>query len=458
MKRLLVLAVLALATAACEAPPDALFQAVALGEVARAQAEAGNATGAERSAALALDAAESVTKQCYRFEALGTAAVAQVRTGDDARAHAVAESLADPDDRAKAFVLLALALADMGDQLGALAAANHALDLATSVAKTPEQDLIHAMAVRAQVEAGDLAGALDTLEGIADTEVRAGAMAQVVEVQIETGDLTAAFGTAQAIPNVHDEDEINVLVALLRGIAVGVHRTLDALILGDDMPPRARALALVALAQAEAGQKDAAGQSFALALESARAIERSSKRRESLEAIALAQARTGDAAAALRTLREATDSDDPAKTLPLVAIAEAARGDPLAALETLRGLPADGDRVESLSRVALAAVASGRVWAAEDALDLALEAAADSDEAGMDPGFVWILSRVAATQAEAGDQAGARQTAATALDMLRATAGRGDRGFVFLLVAAAQAEAGDIEGALATAQQIADPY
>jgi tetratricopeptide (TPR) repeat protein len=456
MKRLLVLVVLALASAACETPPAALFQAVALGEVVRVQAEAGDAAGAERTAALALEAAESVTKQIYRLEALGAAAVAQARTGDPPAAFEIVERLADPDDRAAAFVVLALALADMDDEPDARAAVERALDLAESIAKDRDRDRIRAVAVRAQAEAGDLAGALDTIENIADTEARAGALAQVAEVQVEAGDLTAAFATAQAIPNVDDDDDVNFVAGLLKGIAVGVLRVLDPLILGVDMPPRARALTLVAVTQAEAGQEDAAGQTFALALESARGIERLSGRHNSLEAIALAQARTGDAAAALQTLREVTDSDDPAKTLPLVAIAEAVGGDSLAALETLRGLPAGKDRVGNLSRVALAAVASGRVWAAEDALDLALEAAAESEEGRTDPELVWVLSRIAVAQAEAGDQAGAGQTVATALDMVGATTNRGDPGFAFLLVAAAQAEAGDIEGALATAQRIAE--
>ncbi len=51
---------LVFALAACEPPSSAVYRAVALGQVAAVQAEAGDVAGARETAALALDAARRI--------------------------------------------------------------------------------------------------------------------------------------------------------------------------------------------------------------------------------------------------------------------------------------------------------------------------------------------------------------------------------------------------------------
>ncbi len=86
MKRLLVLALLGAALAACTDPSAAVYRAVALGNVAAAQAEAGDLAGAGETAVLALEAAKTVAEKNYPAWALSAAAVAQARAGDAAGA------------------------------------------------------------------------------------------------------------------------------------------------------------------------------------------------------------------------------------------------------------------------------------------------------------------------------------------------------------------------------------
>lgn len=68
------------------------------------------------------------------------------------------------------------------------------------------------------------------------------------------------------------------------------------------------------------------------------------------------------------------------------------------------------------------------------------------------------LSKVAAAQAEAGDMAGARETAALALETAKSITVAQRRAQALSAVASAQAKAGDIAGALETASSITDIY
>ena len=77
MRNLLILALLGVVLAACAEPSSALFRAVALGNVAAVQAEAGDLAGARETAALALESAERVSDDNYPAWAWSAAAAAQ---------------------------------------------------------------------------------------------------------------------------------------------------------------------------------------------------------------------------------------------------------------------------------------------------------------------------------------------------------------------------------------------
>ena len=416
MKRLLAAVLSALALAACE-PPTEVMHTMALGEVARAQAEAGDRAGAGETAALAVATALAVTDDT-RGLALGAAAVARTRAGDAGGALAVAEGIAESRDRALAFVLIALSQADVGNEAGAAATLDRALEAAATISKAGEQAMFTALTAWAQAAVGDVPGARDSLAEIADPKIRAETLAWVAEVLVEAGDTPAALETAQAIANVAggDADE---LIVIAEAIAVDLHGALDTLILRPEAWPRVRALIRVATAQAEAGDSAEADRTIELALDAARAIEDPGARTRALEAVAEARAGQG---------------------------AELSRG----SLPGFRGAEGNADLHTYKAAV------SGDAWATAELLQIALEPEADPDKPPVNPDRVWIVARLAAALADAGDTAEAEATAALALEIVAGLSPK-DRSLPLLFIASAQARAGDIAGALATAEGIADP-
>ncbi|MDH3595647.1 MAG: hypothetical protein OEM93_12440, partial [Rhodospirillales bacterium] len=274
-----------------------------------------------------------------------------------------------------------------------------------------------ALAAWAQAVVGDVPGARDSLSEIADPNIQAETLAWVSEIQVETGDTPAALETAQAIANVAGGDA-GVLIVIAQAIAVDVHGALDSLILHPEARPRIRALIRVAAAQAEAGDSADADRTTELALEAARAIEDSGARARTLKAVAEAQAGPGTGLS---------------------------RGP----LPGFRGAEGNADLHTYKAAV------SGDAWATAELLQIALEPEADPDKPPVDPDRVWIVARLAAALADAGDKAEAEATAELALEFVAGLHPKG-QSLPLLLIAAAQARAGDIDGALATAQQIAD--
>ena len=415
MKRLLAAILSVLVLAACE-PPTEVMHTMALGEIARAQAEAGDRAEAGKTAARAVETALAVTDDT-RGMALGAAAVARTRAGDAGGALALAEGIAESRDRVLAFVLIALAQADAGNEAGAAATLDRALEAAETISKADEQAMFTALAAGAQAVVGDVPGARDSLSEIADPNIQAETLAWVSEIQVETGDTPAALETAQAIANVAGGDA-GVLIVIAQAIAVDVHGALDSLILHPEARPRIRALIRVAAAQAEAGDSADADRTTELALEAARAIEDSGARARTLKAVAEAQAGPGTGLS---------------------------RGP----LPGFRGAEGNADLHTYKAAV------SGDAWATAELLQIALEPEADPDKPPVDPDRVWIVARLAAALADAGDKAEAEATAELALEFVAGLHPKG-QSLPLLLIAAAQARAGDIDGALATAQQIAD--
>ncbi len=413
MKRLLTAVLSALALAACESPVG-LMQTMALGEIARAQAEAGDRTGAGATAALAEQRARAVTDDT-RGMALGAAAVARVRTGDASGALALAEGIAKPRDRVLAFALIALSQADAGDEAAAAVTLDRALDAAETISNTGDRDVYGALAVWAQAKVGDAIGARDSLAEIADPRIRAETLAWVSEVLAESGDTPAALETALAIENVAGGDA-GVLIVIAQAIAVDLHRALDALILRPEVRPRVRALIRVAASQAESGDPTDAERTLELALEAARAIETQGER---------------------------------ARTMALVARALAGPG----AGPAQRPLPGFRGAGGKVSMSIYKAAVSGDAWAIAELLQIALEPEADSDKPPVDPERGWLVARLAAALADAGDTAEARATAGIALEIVSDPRSN-DRDLPLLLIASAQARAGDIEGALTTVGRI----
>ena len=258
MKKLLAAVLSALALAACEPPTEAIYT-VALSEIARAQAVAGDTAGARKTAALAVETALAVNNGTGDM-AVGAAAVALTRAGDAVGALGLAEGMADARGRALTFVLIAVAQAEAGNEIGATTTAERILDTVETIAGAGDRDLLLALAAWAQAVADDADGMGDSLAEIADPEVLAEALAWVSKVQAEAGDTPAALATAQPIPDV-GAGEAGVLIMVAEAVAIDGFRAFDLLIQRRDVRPRVRALIQIAAAQTEAGEAAEASRS-----------------------------------------------------------------------------------------------------------------------------------------------------------------------------------------------------
>jgi tetratricopeptide (TPR) repeat protein len=414
MKKLLAAVCSALTLAACGPSAEAI-RTVALSEIVRAQAAAGDVTGARETAALAVETAMAETDETGDL-AIGAAAVALVWAGDVSGAVDLAEGVPDARGRALAFVLIAVAQVDRGRQEDAVANLERALDEVESLAVTGDRDALMALTAWAHAAAGDAVGTGDTLAEITGPEARAVALAWVSKIQATDGDTSAAFATAKRIPNVRNGD-VDALIMIAEALATDVFRAFDSALMGIEFRPRVRALIRVAVAQAEAGESVSANRTYDLALEAARAIEYPGERARALDAVAWARAGAG-------------------------------------AASSPRALPGFEGTEGRANYVTYRAAVSGDLWAIETLLRIALEPEADPDDARAGSERAWILGRLAAVLAEAGDKDEALATAALALELVQESPWPGHQVIPLLFAAIAQARVGEIEDALATVRRI----
>lgn len=399
----------------------------ALRDIAAAQARAGDVTGALQTAA-------AIKEGSMRSAALRDIALAQVRAGDQA---AAARTLEQAVQAAAAFnpalQNIAVVRAELGDVAGALQVAadvevefmkyDTLVDIARvlsdrgdftgalrAAAAIPDDKHWKSTSLsdiaQAQAKAGDMAAATSTFEEslrIATALKAPGALVSVATARAKAGDLEGAFRTAALIKKYnHKKSSQNFLSFALRGIAaaqagngdlVGALQTAFT-IEGDVL--KEYALRDIAVAQARAG--DVTG-----ALQTASTIQGdSAKSHTMLIAIAEAQAKAGDRAAAARTFEQAFQSlvngpmppgrvDDvlveiaaaqvraadlkgalrtaaliktyTQKSVALrgIAAAQARVGDVTAALRTADDIEHDGTRIETLKDIAAAQARAGQV-------------------------------------------------------------------------------------------------
>ena len=224
-------------------------------------------------------------------------------------------------------------------------------------------------------------------------------------------------------------------------IALPIARILDGV-------SRAWALSDIALAQAEAGDKQSMRDTFSAALSAIqglpnRDISDEINRRVILRVIAGAQAEAGDMDGAFAIARGAgAHSRD--EFLGIIAEARARKGDIDGALAIIRRMRV-GDNIDG----ALGAVASARAETGD--MDGARAIARNIDQVDA---RVNALSNIASALAKAGDKRSARHTFAIALRKARGGYSAHSRARAFRDIAEAQAETGDMSGAFATIQNI----
>ena len=218
----------------------------------------------------------------------------------------------------------------------------------------------------------------------------------------------------------------------------------------------------VAVAQAEAGYQAESTATFSEALQMTRSINDASHRAWALGSIAAAQARAGLQEESATTFAEALqvtsaiyNARDRAWVLPKISAAQAeakaVAGDIAGALRTARGITDTVDRAQALQAIAVVHAKAGFHVESTALLSEALQSAMQDEDAFFRN---VALMRISGTQAEAGDIAGAMQTAAALEASIQHSVwGPGYRTAyrsALARIAVAQAEAGDFTGAMRT--------
>ncbi|MFQ5783572.1 MAG: peptidoglycan-binding protein [Alphaproteobacteria bacterium] len=305
-----------------------------LGKIAVAQAGAGDYRGARTTA-------RAIPDTRLRARALNAVAAAQAVAGDAgatrlslAEALAATGTVADPGRRALLLSEIAGIEAKLGDRTGAAAHLDEAAAGARRAATADERGRLLGRIAASQADAGLPAEALATTDRIAEPRHRAPALIRVAVAQAERGAIARAFATAATIDDPHARALALLELALIQdkaGDPAAARATLGkARAVAEAIAfayTRAYALGRIARAQAETG---APGDAF----ETARAIDHPTVRARAFWMLAVAQAASGDWAAARRSeaLADAASAEirDPLERVWLlgdVAVARLAGGD-----------------------------------------------------------------------------------------------------------------------------------
>jgi tetratricopeptide (TPR) repeat protein len=210
-------------------------------------------------------------------------AAALVHAGDQTRALQVANGVADPEKRGSVLTFVALAQARSGDMAAARETA--ALPGVTQDAKF--------LIAWLQAAAGDEATAIATARRLEDEGDRNIALYLIATHQVEAGDLSGAISTAVLIDQAASGGK-DFRLALYYGAIGDFAAALDTFEPGF----RPAVLGAVAAAQAKAGNAAAARQTASLILQTAATVEEP-HRTAWLQVAAVTQARLGSPQAAL---------------------------------------------------------------------------------------------------------------------------------------------------------------
>lgn len=253
------------------APPAEVSGALALARIAEHQARLGDAAGADRALARALQVAESRQEQKDRDAVRFAVAVAEARIGRLAEASNVAATIAEPGARIAAVLAVgAIALEGGGSEAAAeaLAAARTVVDSRPDWA---DDEILRALDQIALFQAamGDAAGALATAgRASASAESDPAAVlwlrAMIALIAVETAGEPAALAIlagierdVAAVEARGEREEIAAALAGVRARAGDIDGALEAATATPVLEARAASLAYVAAARAARG--DAAG-------------------------------------------------------------------------------------------------------------------------------------------------------------------------------------------------------
>jgi RNA polymerase sigma factor (sigma-70 family) len=417
---------------------DAHEKFAALLRIAAVQNQTGNAAGARKTCRAALEIARGFDNDPAKVNALGPSlAMIQSEAGDrDGAAEALklareaADAIEDHNRRGNALMRLASAYSFVGDYEGALRTAEAsgahqaaALQSFARFLRNPDKPAARKA----------LRKAVATVQSLPEHEQRQ-FLPALASAQVRVGDLEGARKAIEPLGpwKVFGQEEIGVAQAQTGDVA-GALETAKAF---QADAPRARVLAAVARAQAKAGQRAAAEET----LKAVRKI--------------VADLAAAEAKRAARPGRPGLGGSSRAAHLEAqVAVTQFHLGDLAGARKTAGAIKSEFEKARAWLDLGAAAAAAGKREEAREFLRAAARAI-EGVKPGAGPGD-WpperarnsTLRLIAREQAKVGDVREALRTA-------EAIGGDLEREIALESIVPAQAEAGDVKGALQTLARI----
>ena len=287
----------------------------------------------------------------------------------------------------------------------------------------------------AQVEVGDFAGAMETLEQI-PPEHRALGYTDIAYAQARAGDIAEAMETASRITNPFFRGKAYIPIAeeqAWSGNIAGAKATASRITYWGQ---KNEAYSIIAKAQAKAGDKSGSRKSIAQAQKFAAGIKDEDDKRKAYIRVAEAQAYAGDFAGAKATAARFIDTefhwpfftgDDRSRTYEYIALKQAKAGDIAGAWETTTRIISEDDKSIAYSAIAKLQAKAGDITGARESIARAREIAARIKSENLDKVRAYI--GIAEKQAEAGDITGARELIAQAQESAARLKSDSERGW-----------------------------
>ena len=321
----------------------------ALIATAEAQAQIGDVPGALKTAA-------SIENLRGKAEALRNIALVQTKGGDLKGAGETADTIADEKIKAQALRGIAAARAEAGDRDGALRTVEAIRDPYLKAGAFRRIAMAPAIMKDKAGRRGILKQALDTAATIQGENEKADALAGIALAFLAVGEASEALRSVTLIENVFagkpiPDVAVNTRAEVLRAIAIAQAQSGDsqrAVQMAGSIPTpymQASALAEIAVAQSERGDRLAAEATLRKAVQVSSAIREFVAKAPALMGIAQAYGKVGDRAASTRTFRQARQTirvsdDERYKTDALMdlAMVQSGAGDFSGAVETADGI------------------------------------------------------------------------------------------------------------------------
>jgi len=256
-----------------------------------------------------------------------------------------------------------------------------ALESAKAIAKAELRDWALGEILIAEARAGLGEKAMETAARIKDPRLVMVALRDIAEAQAAVGRPDDAMAAATIIPDREKQADAFAAIAeiqIRRGDKDDARKTLDRLLSNlDDVGDVLKQIAFrtrAAVIYAEADARDLAEAELEIAERAARALPRDSSKSAGIRYVASALADMAETARALEMLDAVSSPSDRIPVLMSAAEAQARAGDAVAALATASGIENVRYRAILLGRIALAQARAGRPDDADTTLELAFAA------------------------------------------------------------------------------------